>query len=363
MSRIMPRLGGMAVLCGVMLVTSAPTVRADGPTAEQLLAEIDALKLPTFDMSKREDRAAVQKYMTEQQEVSAKRAEKIQALYKVDPGNARLSKLMPEVWRTKIFKPDAAKALRPELDEIIASKSNPELVKEAGYLRVILAMRESGDEPNVDVALKAVDEYQALVGKDERVASLLYQLASATDDVDRKKQLFGRITEDFPGSPAVKRIEGARRQVDGVGKPFDLEFTDAIKGSPVSIKGLKGKVVVIDFWATWCGPCVAEMPTMKKLYAEYKDQGVEFIGVSLDQPKEQGGLDKLKEFVEKNDIQWPQYYQGNYWNSEFSMGWGVNAIPCVFLVDADGKLASVNARGKLEKMIPEYLQKAHADLK
>ena len=92
-------------------------------------------------------------------------------------------------------------------------------------------------------------------------------------------------------------IKGGRRQHEAIGKPFDLEFTDAIKGSTVSIKGLKGKVVVIDFWATWCGPCVAEMPKMKELYAKYRDQGVEFIGVSLDQPKEQGGLDKLKKFV------------------------------------------------------------------
>ncbi len=97
---------------------------------------------------------------------------------------------------------------------------------------------------------------------------------------------------------------------------------------------------------------------MKKLYAEYKDKGVEFIGVSLDQPKEQGGLDKLKEFVAKNQIEWPQYYQGNVWQSEFSMDWGINSIPCVFLVDADGKLATTEARGKLEKLIPEYLEKA-----
>ena len=68
--------------------------------------------------------------------------------------------------------------------------------------------------------------------------------------------------------------------------------------------------MVIDFWATWCGPCVAEMPKMKELYAKYRDKGVEFIGVSLDQPKEQGGLDKLKKFVKENEIAWPQYYQG-----------------------------------------------------
>ena len=140
--------------------------------------------------------------------------------------------------------------------------------------------------------------------------------------------------------------------------PFKLEFTDAIKGSPVSIEGLKGKVFVIDFWATWCGPCMAEMPKMKKLYAEFKDKGIEFIGVSLDQSKAQGGLDKLKGFVAKHQVEWPQYYQGNFWQSEFSSSWHVNSIPCVFLVDAEGKLASVNARGQLEKLLPRYLEKA-----
>jgi thiol-disulfide isomerase/thioredoxin len=155
-------------------------------------------------------------------------------------------------------------------------------------------------------------------------------------------------------------IKGSRHQHEAIGKPFDLDFTDAIKGSTVSIKGLKGKVVVIDFWATWCGPCVAEMPKMKELYAKYRDQGVEFIGVSLDQPKEQGGLDKLKKFVEEKKIAWPQYYQGNGWESEFSMSLGINSIPCVFIVDAEGKLYSVEARGNLEEMIPDLLKKKTA---
>src|SRR4029077_11122640 len=85
--------------------------------------------------------------------------------------------------------------------------------------------------------------------------------------------------------------------------------------------------------------------------------GVEFIGVSLDQPKEDGGLDALKKFVKDKGIEWPQYYQGNFWKSAFSSSWGINSIPCVFVVDAEGKLFSVDARGKLEKMIPELLEK------
>jgi hypothetical protein len=103
---------------------------------------------------------------------------------------------------------------------------------------------------------------------------------------------------------------------------------------------------------------VAEMPKNKELYAKWKDKGVEFIGISLDQPESQGGLKKLKEFVKEKDITWPQYYQGNGWQSEFSSKWGINSIPALFVVDADGNLYSTSARGQLEKLIPELLAKA-----
>ena len=176
-------------------------------------------------------------------------------------------------------------------------------------------------------------------------------------DETAKTALEDRIVKDYPDTPFGGIIRGGRHQRESIGKPFDLEFSDATSGSKVSIKNLKGKVVVVDFWATWCGPCVAEMPEMKRLYAKYHDQGVEFIGVSLDQPQEKGGLDKLKTFVKDNEIGWPQYYQGNGWESEFSKSWGINAVPSMFLVDAEGKLYSVEARGKLEEMLPKLLKK------
>ena len=94
---------------------------------------------------------------------------------------------------------------------------------------------------------------------------------------------------------------------------------------------------------------------MKELYAKYKDKGVEFIGVSLDQPDYKGGLTKLKAYCADNQIDWPQYYQGNFWSSEFSKSWGINGIPTMFVVDADGNLHSTTARGKLDKMLPTLL--------
>ena len=158
----------------------------------------------------------------------------------------------------------------------------------------------------------------------------------------------------------AKPAQSQVRRADGVGKAFEISFTDAASGETVSSETLKGKIYVVDWWATWCGPCVAELPTMKKIYAEYHDKGVEFIGVSLDQPPEKGGRDKLLAFVKEHDMPWPQYYQGNFWQSEFSSSWGINSIPALFVVDADGKLVSTEARGKLEEFLPKLIEQRDA---
>ncbi|MGD0744759.1 MAG: TlpA disulfide reductase family protein [Verrucomicrobiota bacterium] len=98
----------------------------------------------------------------------------------------------------------------------------------------------------------------------------------------------------------------------------------------------KGKVVLLDFWATWCPPCRAELPKVVAAYNKYHDKGFEIVSVSLDQPR-QGPA--LLQFVKDNNMTWPQIYDGRYWKAAIAVQYGVHAIPCPVLVDGDtGKI-------------------------
>ena len=191
---------------------------------------------------------------------------------------------------------------------------------------------------------------------DERAPAALFNLVTGATDDATKAELTRELADKYGDDQYGVMAKGWLQQRERVGQPFELTFEEIRTGERISLQDdLQGKVVVIDFWATWCGPCIAEMPKMKDLYSQYKDQGVEFIGISLDQPPSEGGRDKLLAYLQENGIDWPQYYQGSGWESEFSKGWGVSSIPQLFIIDAEGKLHSTEARGQLETLIPELV--------
>ena len=224
------------------------------------------------------------------------------------------------------------------------------------YVQQYLAARQEAMTKRARLA----EAFVAAYPQHEAAPSALYAAAQTSDDEAHALELYRKIAADYPNSPMAKPAQSQVRRADGVGKAFEISFTDAVSGETVSSDSLKGKIVVIDWWATWCGPCVAELPTMKKIYAEYHEKGVEFVGVSLDAPPADGGREKLLAFVKKNDMPWPQYYQGNGWQSEFSSSWGINSIPALFVIDADGTLVSTEARGKLEEMLPKLIEQRDA---
>jgi thiol-disulfide isomerase/thioredoxin len=344
--------GGAAWLLTLAFAAAASAQDAKR-SVEEILKDVETAKAPAVPANT-QDRAAVAAYLKARTEMMAKRAELALELYKAAPDHEALPELMAQRWAT--LRPDQ---LDKEVDEVLAHVKNDKLQTEGAFAKARAAMAQVRSADGFGAAVPAIEAFLARAPKDPRAGQLLYILVNQTTD-EAKRAEYEEMLLKTEGNPYAEMVKDSRWRREQIGKPFKLEFEDAVKGTTVSIEGLKGKVVVIDFWATWCRPCIAEMPKMKQLYADYKDKGVEFIGVSLDQPKDKGGLDKLKDYVAKNDVQWPQYYQGNYGQSEFSSGWKVKSIPCVFVVDQEGNLYSTEARGKLETMIPELLKKGAA---
>jgi thiol-disulfide isomerase/thioredoxin len=348
---------------GATLV-AATAALADGRPAETILQEYNAIVIPSADAPKGKGRSAELELRTKRAKALNRRSELALELYRAESDHPQVAKMMAARWEHRLEDSKKAGEVKLEVDNVLSKSKNADLLTEASFAKANLALLKNSRNP--EAAMPAIDDFIQRSPKDQRGATLLHKVASHMVSIDRQTKILARLADAYPDSPyagEIKEIRAAAAANSGspdsaVGKPFELEFVDAISGNKVSMRSLKGKVVVIDFWATWCGPCVAELPKMKALYAEYKAKGVEFIGVSLDQPQSEGGYDKLVEFVGQNGITWPQYYQGNAWKSEFSKAWGINSIPAVFFIDADGKLVTTKARGKLEQLIPEYLEKA-----
>jgi peroxiredoxin len=133
-------------------------------------------------------------------------------------------------------------------------------------------------------------------------------------------------------------------------QPLDLKFT-AVDGTPVDFASLRGKVVLLDFWATWCPPCRGEVPHVVTAYKKFHAQGFEVVGISLDQDKAQ-----LLAFTKKHGMTWPQYFDGQGWQNQISTQFGITAIPAMWLIGKDGKVITQDAREKLWKLVPEALK-------
>jgi thiol-disulfide isomerase/thioredoxin len=322
-------------------------------TADEILKDYDAVEVVKYEPEKKGQPGYIQEYRSALTRAGRRKAEFARELFRVRPDHERLPGMLIDRWKDTMMSPSTAAGTVDEIDKALPFFKDKARIKIARQMKVIATVHVHLKAP--ERAMPEVDRFLADYPKDPLGANLLGGFASTVADPGLKLRLLNRLIAEFPDHPAAKAAKGSIAVMEKVGKPFALSFRDAIKKQPVSIEGLKGKVVVLDVWATWCGPCVAEMPKMKALYARYKDRGVEFIGVSLDQPEEEGGLDKLKEFVARNEIPWPQHYDGKGWEGPLVEELGIRAIPAVFLIDAGGKLASIDARGKLDALIPEYL--------
>ncbi|OYP32239.1 hypothetical protein CGZ80_19370 [Rhodopirellula sp. MGV] len=147
------------------------------------------------------------------------------------------------------------------------------------------------------------------------------------------------------------RFESSAKRLALLGQEISL-VGDLVDGEAFDWDSYRGKVVLVDFWATWCGPCIAEAPNVRKNYDLYHDKGFDVVGISLDTDRE-----RLEAYIAKEDVPWVNLFKEDAgWKHPMAVEYGINAIPSVWLVDKEGKVVSLNARGdELGKQLAKLL--------
>ncbi len=203
---------------------------------------------------------------------------------------------------------------------------------------------------NLSVQKNMVETY-----KDQVFAPfMIYWEMKANLSLDELKAWRQKIDPKLNNHPYTKQLDEYIRLADfGVGSVmpnFTLKTPD---GKDISLKDFKGKYVLVDFWASWCGPCLREMPNVVKLYKECKGKNFEIFGVSLDNKK-----DAWEKAIKANGMKWPQGSDLKGWGSEPARLCNVSAIPFTVLIDPEGEVIAIDLRGEqLHAKVKEVLGK------
>jgi thiol-disulfide isomerase/thioredoxin len=219
------------------------------------------------------------------------------------------------------------------------------------------AGNDKGEQKQI---IDAVDKLDRAHPDTSKLTLLTLSLAQSAHSKDEHDQLVALVTDVMHDSIAkqMKAQLAAQKAADAklasyVDKPMEITGK-TVDGKDFSTADYKGKVVMIDFWATWCGPCRAGLPEVKEVYTKYHDKGFEIVGVSNDY-----AAGDLTKFTPANGMPWVQLFDADAaanhkWNPT-TLDHGVNGIPCMFMIDKKGICRSVTARAEMQTLIPRLL--------
>ena len=171
------------------------------------------------------------------------------------------------------------------------------------------------------------------------------------------KRLLALEKENRTGEVPASASHGGQPDALVGNKAIDFNVKD-LNGNDLSLEQYRGNVILLDFWAVWCKPCIAEMPNVKQVYEKYKDDNFQIIGISLDNSR-----DTLVGYLEKEGIAWPQVFDGDGWDNQVAEIYGIRAIPHMYLIDGDGVVRKSGVRGHaLEPAVAELVRENNAKL-
>jgi peroxiredoxin len=183
-------------------------------------------------------------------------------------------------------------------------------------------------------------------------ADALAIAATTAGDYPVARRVYEALLAQFPESPTLRqKVLDDLARLDRVGKPAPRFEVRDLSGRPVRLDRLRGKYVLVDFWATWCAPCVSELPNLLTAYSKYHDSGFEVVAVSLDETPE-----PVIDFVKARKLPWPQVHNATS-GGDMVEAFGVSNIPASFLIDPNGTIVRIELRGPaLEQALTKAMQ-------